>query len=435
VGLAFQNEFDLLECRNKFGLAAGSVEARVTQPAEFTKEAVAAASVEAFAPYKAFHASGEPYRSLIDANPWTRPPNPKGELEWGKGWYYDTTVGRKHPEWRDSPLPKATKDIHQLRRDFYEWGYCLIEDGVSAEQCARLRARVVDQAAAERALGIAYLGRAQQHVWALVNKGEMFVRCMEHDPDAVQAGPLIEQLLDEALGPGWSHLSFIANISYPGCHPQGLHQDQSLAAPYAFLEAPVLINTIYILQDVNEVNGGTLIIPGSHKLYREGGGKFGVVPRAINLEAKAGTILLKDGRVLHGGAVNRSEHLRYIITNSVVRPFIRQQECFHLTISPEVLKTASEKFLWRCGFQATGGRSMVEGYGYSGNGAIGDPNGALVHVRRMMDAGTYRHLRPLGVGDAEKGEADAYGLVAIQRAHETFRNERFRDMVEGITAL
>jgi hypothetical protein len=39
------------------------------------------------------------------------------------------------------------------------------------------------------------------------------------------------------------------------------------------------------------------------------------------------------------------------------------------------------------------------------------------------------------VGDAEKGEADAYGLVAIQRAHETFRNERFRDMVEGITAL
>ena len=31
-----------------------------------------------------------------------------------------------------------------------------------------------------------------------------------------------------------------------------------------------LVNTIYVLQDVNEVNGGTLIIPNSHHLYEEG---------------------------------------------------------------------------------------------------------------------------------------------------------------------
>ena len=117
-------------------------------------------------------------------------------------------------------------------------------------------------------------------------------------------------------------------------HPQGMHQDQSLAAPY-HLEAPVLVNTVYILQDVNEKNGGTLIIPGSHRLYCEGSGTFGEVPRPINLEAPAGTIMLMDGRVLHGGAVNHSDDLRYIITNSVVRPFIRQQESFHLT---EVLR-------------------------------------------------------------------------------------------------
>ena len=102
---------------------------------------------------------------------------------------------------------------------------------------------------------------------------------------------------------------------------------------------------------------------------------FGEVPRPINLEAPAGTIMLMDGRVLHGGAVNHSDDLRYIITNSVVRPFIRQQESFHLTIRPEVLRRASDKFLWRCGFQATGARSMVEGYGYFGSGRLGDANG------------------------------------------------------------
>ncbi len=407
----------------------------MTIPAEFTPEAIDAASADAFAPYSGFHTSGEPYRSMIRHNPWMRPPGPKDELVWGEGRYYDTTVGRKHPDWKDKDLPRETKDINQLRRDFYAWGYCLIADGVSAEQCARLRERVVDQAAAERALGIAHLSAAQQHVWALVNKSDEVVACMEHDPAAVQAGPLIERLLDEALGEGWHHLSFISNISFPGCHPQGLHQDQSLIAPYVTPQAPVLINTVYILQDVDEVNGGTLLIPGSHRANGETGETFGPLPRAINLEARAGTILLMDGRVLHGGAVNRSERLRYILTNSVVRPWIRQQEEFLLTIRPEVLAGASEKFLMRCGFQSTAGRSMVEGYGYVGTGRTGDPNGALVHVRRAIDHGGYAYVGPLSMADVGRIDPEAFTGVKIQRGHETYRNDGYLKRLADITAL
>jgi len=404
----------------------------MTVPEEFTLEAIAAAA-DAPTPYRAFHTSGEPYRSLVRNNPWTRVPSAKDPLEWGRGWYYDTTVARKHPHWNDIPLPRATKDIVRLRRDFYEWGFCLIEDGVSAEQCARLQARVADQAAAERTLGIAHLSPAQQHVWALVNKGVDFVKCMTHDPEAVQAGLLIETLLDEALGAGWNHLSFIANISFPGCHPQGLHQDQSLIAPYHFDGAPVLVNTIYVLQDVDEVNGGTLIIPGSHKLQRSDDGSFGPVPPAINLEAKAGTIMLMDGRVLHGGAVNRSEHLRYIITNSVVRPWIRQQESFLLTVRPEVLASASPKFLWRTGFQATAGRNMVEGYGYFGSGHMGDPNGSLVHVRHAMDHGGYQHIGELSMSSIDQIDLGRFTLPRIQQ-HETTRTEAYRQRLAAITS-
>lgn len=403
-------------------------------PEPFTPEAVAAASANVDAPYRDFVTSGEPYRSLFRENPWMATPKRGEELAWGQGWYYDTTVAGKHPEWRDKDLPAPSKDIHRLRLDFQQWGYCLIEDATSPEQTRVLRERVAEQAAAERALGIAYLMEAQQHVWALVNKGEVFVRCMSHEPDAVQAGPLIEQLLDEALGPGWHHLSFISNISYPGCHPQGMHQDQGLAAPYHFLEAPILVNTIYILQDVDEVNGGTLVVPGSHRLYCEGGGRFGKVPPPINLEAPAGTVLLLDGRMLHGGAVNRSESLRYIITNSVVRPFIRQQESFHLTIRPDILKRASEKFLWRCGFQATAGRSIVEGYGYFGNGAAGDPNGAIVNARIAMDEGRYSRVGELTRDDVDAPQSQGLTLARIQGEHETAR-ERARELMGAITAL
>jgi ectoine hydroxylase-related dioxygenase (phytanoyl-CoA dioxygenase family) len=406
----------------------------MTVPDEFTAEAVAAASQNVDAPYRDFVTSGEPYRSLVRENPWLAPPKRGEELVWGEGRYYDTTVARKHHYWKDKELPGPTRDIQRLRRDFREWGYCLIEDGTSPEQTRVLRERVTEQAAAERALGIAYLMEAQQHVWALVNKGEVFVRCMSHEPEAVQAGPMIEQLLDEVLGPGWHHLSFISNISYPGCHPQGLHQDQSLAAPYHFLEAPILVNTIYILQDVDELNGGTLVVPGSHRLYCEGGGRFGKVPPPVNLEAPAGTVLLLDGRMLHGGAVNRSDRLRYIITNSVVRPFVRQQESFQLTIRPDILRKASEKFLWRCGFQATAGRSMVEGYGYFGSGAPGDPNGAIVNARIAMDEGRFRRVGELSLEDVKGFPLDELTLAGIQSEHET-RREQAREAMRTITAL
>lgn len=395
-------------------------------PPEFSEAVIAAASQDAATPYRDFVSSREPYRSLLKANPWMRAPKAEDQLVWGEGRYYDTTVARKHDYWKDSSLPKPTKDVVELRRDLHEWGYCLIEDALSPEQNKRVYRRVVEQAKAERDMKIAYLSQAQQNVWSLVNKGEIFVKCMTHDTAAIQAGVLIEQLLDEMLGAGWHHLSYLANISFPGCHPQGLHQDQGLVGSYTFLNAPVLVNTVYILQDVDEINGGTLLVPGSHQRYIEGKGTFGRLPPPINLEAPAGTIMLMDGRVLHGGAVNRSEDLRYIITNSVVQPFIRQQESFHLTIRPDVLAAASEKFLWRCGFQATGVRSMVEGYGYYGTGKSGDPNGALVNARLAMDAGEYKRIGELTPGVAAQ---EIPTLMAMQQKHESMRE--FADQIIG----
>ena len=387
-------------------------------PTEFSEKAIVATSDSAATPYRDFVHSREPYQSLYEANPNMRPPKTGERLLWGQGKYYDTTVARKHTYWKDLSLPKPEKDIAQLRQDFHEWGYCLVEDGLSVEQNQLVYQRVMDQAEAERELGIAYLSEAQQHVWSLVNKGDVFNRCMTHDTDAIQAGLLIELLLDEMLGSGWHHLSYIANISFPGCHPQGMHQDQGLVGAYKFLDAPVLVNTVYVLQDVDEVNGGTLVIPGSHLRYIEGNGTFGKLPPPINLEAPAGTVMLMDGRVLHGGAVNRSDDLRYIITNSVVRPFIRQQESFHLTIRPEILANASEKFLWRCGFQANAQRSMVEGFGYYGTGRPGDESSAIVNARIAMDAGEYQRVGELSPGVPPN---ETPTLKAIQQQHETQR--------------
>lgn len=76
---------------------------------------------------------------------------------------------------------------------------------------------------------------------------------IEHDPEAVQAGPMIERLITETLGGGWTNLNgMAANIAFPCCHPQPLHQDQA-ASGWTQPNAPTLLNTMFVLQDVDEL--------------------------------------------------------------------------------------------------------------------------------------------------------------------------------------
>ena len=61
---------------------------------------------------------------------------------------------------------------------------------------------------------------------------------------------------------------------------------------------------------------------------------------------------------------------------------------------------------------------MVEGYGYYGSGKSGDPNGAIVHARLAMDAGSYRRLGRLG---PQELEPRPFTLKTIQQKHEVQR--------------
>merc|ERR1712113_1231990 len=118
------------------------------------------------------------------------------------------------------------------------------------------------------------------------------------------------------------------------------------------------------MQDVNEVNGGTLVIPGSHKIVPLGGeeGTSVKLPPAINVEAPAGSVVLMDGRLLHGTGVNHTDRWRYIMTQSNVKAWLRQQENWQLTTSPDVLRGASRKLLVRLGFKSSG---LMEVQSYS----------------------------------------------------------------------
>ena len=198
------------------GALHSSGEDEMTVPSEFTADSVKERSPREEQLYSSFLRNRDPFQSVFENNPWLLPPDPRKPLEWGTGRYWDTTVARKHDYWTNIPLPQATKDIRRMRRDVREWGYCLVEEGMSAAQYDRLRGRVLEQAAGERLAGIAAQTPSGQYVHTLVNKGRCFAQCIEQDPEAVQAGPLIEQIMNETLGHGWICHSFLANGADPG---------------------------------------------------------------------------------------------------------------------------------------------------------------------------------------------------------------------------
>ena len=362
----------------------------MTEIKEFTQEYIDKNSPDKDKLFKQFLDSQEPYTSIFKNNPWLLPPDFKKPLESGDH-FWNTTVGRKHPYWKNKNLPKPTKEIKQIRKDFKKWGYALIEEGMSKKQCKVFIDRLLEQAEGEKLANVNSLTPSGQYVHTLINKGKVFRQCIEQDIEAVQAGTLIENFLNETLGKGWICHSFLANGAEKGYYPQVLHIDQSPLSPWITEEAPALVNTLYIPQDVNEENGGTLIIPGSHKNIIKAGsnGDVGKLNPAINLEASAGTIMLFDGRLLHGTGVNKTSKIRFVAAMSNVKSWMRSQENWIISVDPEIIKNASPKLLHRMGMQAVTYGGTIEGFGMGAAGKVDESRGSVKYFREAFDEGEY----------------------------------------------
>ncbi len=384
-------------------------------PNEFNPEVVKANSQPEFQMYRAETTNTEPMKSVLENNPEIYFVPPKRGDEWGKwefkpGAYYDTTTGAKHEYWKDIDLPQATKDIERLRADMLRWGYCKIEDALSAEQVSVIRERVLAQAEGERLAGIAQKTPSGQNINCCVNKGRCFELLIEQHPSAMQGGPLVEQLVNEALGHGWICTSLIAAISLEGGVPQALHQDQSNALD---ARSPMTVNVLTAITDIDDTNGGTLVIPGSHLTLSEAmreGKPVGKLPPAINVDAKAGTVVITDGRLLHGTGINHTQNPRIVMLNGMQKPWMRQQENWMLSVRPEVLERASEKLLHRMGYQATTGTQTNEGHGFGAKGLPGEAAGATVAFRVAADQGNYVRVGELGPESSQEALQAGYTL-------------------------
>ena len=356
-------------------------------------------------------------KSFLAANPevYFVPPVRKGDAagcwEYRPGAYYDTTIAARHPYYRDMPdMPQPTHDLGQLRRDFQKWGFCKVADAIRPEAVEAIRTRVLEQAEGERLAGIAQKTPSGQNINSCVNKGAVFGSLIEQHPGVVQGGAVIEQLLDEAMGKDWICTSLIGAISLEGGVPQALHQDQGI---WSESRSPMSVNVLSAITPIDEKNGGTLVIPGSHKFLSDAartGTPVGKLPPCINVDAPAGCMVLTHGHLLHGTGHNSSGEPRIVMLNGMQKSWMRQQENWMLSVRPEVLKAASPKLLHRMGFQAMTGGGTTEGHGFGAQGRHGELAGAIRDFRVAADEGTYVRVGELSPLSTEEELNAAFTL-------------------------
>lgn len=195
------------------------------------------------------------------------------------------------------------------RRALDEDGYLVIPDAIDADHVARLRARF-DELIAEEGdeAGIEVHQEAGASRLAdLVNKGPVFDVCWTH-PKQLAA-------VAHVLGGREMRLSSLnGRAALPGAGLQGLHADWGRGVePGDFY----VCNSLWMLDEFTAENGATRVVPGSH-LSRSVPKDALDDPIALHPDERivtgtAGTVVVFNSHLWHGGRLNRSERPRHAL--------------------------------------------------------------------------------------------------------------------------
>jgi ectoine hydroxylase-related dioxygenase (phytanoyl-CoA dioxygenase family) len=143
------------------------------------------------------------------------------------------------------------------------------------------------------------------------------------------------------------HLTQLISIE-PGQDAQYVHRDQWAFDFFSFPNGyEVTCNTIWAMTDFTEENGGTRVIPGSHRFedklrFTEGDTEA--------TEMRKGSVLIYTGALYHGGGPNRSDAARNGVNITYAVGWLRQEENQYLSTPPEVARELPDDLLRMMGY-------------------------------------------------------------------------------------
>jgi ectoine hydroxylase-related dioxygenase (phytanoyl-CoA dioxygenase family) len=161
----------------------------------------------------------------------------------------------------------------------------------------------------------------------LVNKGEVF--------DGSYTHPKVLAAAYHVIGRAFKITSINGRDALPGSGHQALHADWG---PRNLIEPYHILNSVWLLDDMNARNGATRLVPRTHLLagrpadYLED--PAATHPDQILFEAPAGSVLVYNAHVWHGGTQNTNGQPRRVLHSAYIarehpqqldqRKFIRQ---------------------------------------------------------------------------------------------------------------
>lgn len=137
---------------------------------------------------------------------------------------------------------------------------------------------------------------------------------------------------------------------HPGEGAQPLHRDDLVFQwrhPTYGREARV--QTMLALTDFSAENGGTLVVPGSHRWDDE---RVPQADEAVPTEMRAGSAVVFLGSTYHAGGTNRSDAPRTGLTITLDLGFLRQEENQYLAVPRDIVLGYPEPIQRLLGYNA-----------------------------------------------------------------------------------
>lgn len=231
----------------------------------------------------------------------------------------------------------------RIRQD----GYTVLEKVVAPQLVEDLKA-AVERIEREHALTTAktsFEGYKTLRVNNLLTYDEVFWEVPLHE--AVL--PVVEAVLDKEC----LLSSFCSLVLGPGQEAQPIHEDTQLI-PLPRPHIPITINAIWALSDFTATNGATRIVPGSHKYDRAP--DYGKDYDTVMATMPAGSVMLFDSALWHGGGANDSDARRFAFSCAYCWGWMRQQENLQLGIPRDIAQRFPRRLQELCGYSVYKGQ-------------------------------------------------------------------------------